>query len=531
MREGFMKKVSMLLLAAGLFLASAEWAQAIDFKAKGEWVMSFGYGQNGNFQGKYKGHSPTGFMPGQDDFEAVQRVRLQLDAVASEALSGTVHFEIGETTWGQNDTGGALGADRNIMELKSAFLDWMVPDSTIKVRMGIQNITTPAMAAGNSVLNDEVAAVVVTGQVNDNVSLTGFWARPYNDNYVGYTKNGQSGYRASYLDNIDSFGLFVPLTGNGFRLTPWGMYTAIGPNAFRGEVNEKGYPFGNIDNMGAGSSYYMAGMFPVAGARHKDFSDANTARKLSAYGNAWWTGLTGQLSAFDPFNISFELEYGSVTWDDDGRLNRQGWFGALIMEYKLDWGVPGIYGWYGSGDDSNPANGSERLPALDPNNANNFSYFAFDGAPYIERCAVIGNNMAGTWGIGARLNNFSFVEDLSHIVRINYIRGTNSPTMAKKMSLSGLWANGNSLEPNNIGNGLGLGMPGMYMTSKDSALEVGTTNNYQLYENFSINLEAAYIAIWLDTSNSVWGARHRNNQSIPQTKDAWNVNVSFAYSF
>lgn len=513
------------------FLGCALPAGAIDFHVKGQWIMSFGYGANGTFEGKYRGHSPTGWSQGQDNFEATQRVRLHLEAVASEFLSGSVYFETGDTTWGQNSTGGALGADQSIVELKNAYIDFAVPDTTVKIRMGLQNITTPSMASGNSVLNDDVAAVVVNAAINENIGVTAFWARPYNDNYSGWNHRGIRNYRQSFLDNLDAVGLMVPWTSDGLSLTPWGMYAAIGPNTFRNAVSDASYPFGNIDNMGAGSSYYMAGMFPAGGARHKNFGDANTARKLTSYGNAWWAGLTGQVSLLDPFSATFDFEYGAVTWEDNGRLNRQGWFAALLLEYKLEWGTPGLYGWYGSGDDSNPANGSERLPALDPNNANNFSYFAFDGAPYIERYAVVGNNMAGTWGIGARLNNFSFMEDLSHIVRVNYIRGTNSPTMAKKMSLAGLWSNGTELTPNSIGNGGALGMPGMYLTSEDSALELGSTNSYQMYENFCVNLEAGYVFMWLNTGKSVWGARHRKGESIPGINDAWNVNVSFVYSF
>ena len=52
-----------------------------------------------------------------------------------------------------------------------------------------------------------------------------------------------------------------------------------------------------------------------------------------------------------------------------------------------------------------------------------------------------------------------------------------------------------------------------------------------MYDNFSISLEADYIALWLDTSTSAWGARHKESKSIPQTKDAWNINASFVYSF
>lgn len=526
-----MLRVASLLLAAGMLLIGCGDVWAIEFKMNGSWVMSFGYGENGQFQGSYNGNSPVGWGQGQDSFEATQRIRLKLDAIASENLSGTVQFEIGDTTWGQSSTGGALGADGAIVELMAAYVDWAIPDTDARTRMGIQNIMTPAMASGNSVLNDQVAAVVINYKINDELGLTGFWARPYNDNYPGVTRDGLSGYRAGYLDNVDAFGLMIPYTGDGVSLTPWGMYAMLGPNTFRGNVGDNGYPFGNISNLGAGSPYYMAGMFPAGGARHKDFSNANTASELTSYGSAWWGGLTGSFTNFDPLNVSFDFEYGAVNWEDNGRLNREGWFASLLLEYKAEWGVPALYGWYGSGDDANPSNGSERLPALDPNNANNYSYFAFDGAPWIERCAVIGNNMAGTWGIGARVSNLSFIENLTHIVRVNYIGGTNSPTMAKKMSLAGLWTNGNELDFNNLGSGAALGMPGIYMTKLDSALELGSTSNYQMFENFSICLEAAYVFLWLDTSESVWGARHRRGEHIPSVKDAWNINTSFVYSF
>ena len=537
-----MKKIATLLLAAGLVFGAATGASAIDFKAKGQWIMSFDYGQNGKFVGKENGRTPTGFNGKEDDFEARQRVRLQLDAVASESLSGTVYFEIGDSIWGQSSTGGALGADGKIVELKQAYIDWMVPETDLKVRMGIQNITTPAYASGNSVLNDDVAGIVANYQVNEMVGITAFWARPYNDNFAGYTdKDGHNGWRANYMDNMDAVGLLVPLTFDGAKVTPWGMYAAVGPNTFRNATTEKNadgtWPdkmtdnwVGNLSNMGPGNGYVNSGLFPVGGARHRDFSNANNvaSRKLSTYGNAWWGGISADITIWDPFRVAFDFEYGSVTWEDDGRLNRQGWFATLLAEYKLDWATPGLYGWYASGDDSNPANGSERMPSLDGNNTNKYSNFAFDGDPYIARDAVIGHNMAGTWGIGARLKDMSFVENLKHTFRVNYIGGTNSLTMAKKMSKAGLWANGD-----NLGGfeGWSGGHDGLYLTTGDSALEFGLSNYYKMYDNFTISLEADYIALWLDTSSSAWGARHKEGKSIPQTKDAWNINASFVYSF
>ena len=127
-----MKKLMTLALAAAMMLGAATGASAIDFKAKGQWIMSFDYGQHGDFRSNQDGRPGFG-KKSEDEFEARQRVRLQLDAVASEALSGTVFFEIGDQVWGQNDNGGALGADGKVVELKRAYIDWMVPQTGVHI--------------------------------------------------------------------------------------------------------------------------------------------------------------------------------------------------------------------------------------------------------------------------------------------------------------------------------------------------------------------------------------------------------------
>lgn len=123
-----MKKIIRVLLAAALVLGAAQQAAAVDFKAKGVWLANFQYGQNGNFTNK--GHS--GYDNSEDEFEARSRVRLQLDAVASENLMGEVYFEIGKSIWGKGDNpqgGAAMGADGTIVKVKRAFLDWTVPST------------------------------------------------------------------------------------------------------------------------------------------------------------------------------------------------------------------------------------------------------------------------------------------------------------------------------------------------------------------------------------------------------------------
>ncbi|CAK7023323.1 MAG: hypothetical protein DESF_00968 [Desulfovibrio sp.] len=524
-----MKKIATLLLAAGLVFSAATGASAIDFKAKGQWIMSFDYGMNGNFTG---GNGQTGYNGKEDEFEANQRVRLQLDAVASESLSGTVFFEIGKNTWGKssndsngNGGGGALGADSSeVIKLKNAYLDWIVPQTDLKVRMGIQGMALPSFTTGSNVFNDDVAGITAAYQFNENVGVTALWARPWNDNYSN--KFDHNGNHNNFMDNVDVAALLVPLTFDGVKVTPWVMYAALGPNAFRGlDSKEKDGYFNNF--AGTSGKYPRAGMVPAGGARHKDGSYASN--RLGEYGNAIWAGLTGEVTMFDPIRIAWDFNYGSASYDQS-RLNRSGWLASLLAEYKLDWAIPGIYGWYGSGDSNDPADGSGRMPSLSVNNNNNgFSNFAFNGNPYIAREATLGYSMAGTWGVGARLKDMSFLEDLKHTFRVNLIGGTNSPSMAKKLVRNGVAANG-ALDTTVHAGANNLGMDPLYMTTMDYAMEIGLTNSYQMYENFTVMLDAAYLATWLDQSRSVWGNSKMNGKS-DEVRDPWNVNLSFVYSF
>ena len=509
MKEGIiMKKLMTLALAAAMMLGAATGASAIDFKAKGQWIMSFDYGMHGNF-GESKAKNNSGFGKHEDEFEARQRVRLQLDAVASEALSGTVFFEMGDQIWGQDSTGGALGADGKVVELKRAYIDWMVPQTDLKVRMGIQGIALPSFTTNASqIMDDDVAAISLNYQFNENVGLTAFWARPYNDN-AGYYKNSDFGgtqYK-NYMDNMDMFAVLLPLTFDGVKVTPWVMYAAMGPGMFD-----------NAKDPGNAWGRASAGM--QSGFKGTDWNDS--------YGNAFWAGVTGEVTYWDPFRIAWDVNYGSASYEDQ-KMNREGWLASLLLEYKLDWGTPGLYGWYGSGDDSNPKNGSERMPVVSANGNNGFSNFAFNGNPYIAREGVLGTNMTGTWGIGARLKDVSFLEDLKHTLRVNFMGGTNAPKMAKyirdygnpyaKHGVSDVARYATAYDP-------------MYLTTDDTALEIGLTNTYKMYDNFTVMLDASYVALWLEDSRSVWGKNPgRGALGGDGVYDAWNVNLSFVYSF
>ena len=496
-----------LLTLARCFLLAAlvGWgvqpAAAVEFAARGVWINMLEYGDGGSFVKKdRRGNSVTGWGRwGEDDFEARTRVRLQLDAVASEALSGSIYFEIGAATWGRASKGGALGTDgSNITKVKHAYLDGLIPGTAIRARLGLQRIFLPDYTSeASQVFDGDVAGISVSVPFNETVGLTAFWARPFNDNWT---------------DDGTDYATF-----DGLRLTPWAMLGMVGDNAFR-----------------AGNDYYGSGYGTgISPAWYALRNDRVGRHAMYAYGTAFWAGLTGDITAVDPFRLAWSANYGSF---DSGvqALNRSGWYASLLAEYTLDWGTPGIYGWYSSGDDGNPRNGSERLPSFDYNNesTSGFSGFGTLGTWTIGRDAVLGYTLAGTWGIGARIRDLSFMDKLSHTIRVNFYNGTNAPRMAR-------YIKGELDAPGRTGFSYGNDFynlntnGGIYLTQKDYAAEFGLMSSYQIYDNLRLLVEANYIALWLDQSFTVWGGFSKNgvHTSANSLEDAWNVNISAIYRF
>lgn len=519
-----MKKLCTLLLAAGLVFGAATGASAIDFQAKGQWLMGFTGSDTALIYKKNKGNGNK-ITNTDDKFQAVQRVRLQLDAVASESLSGTVYFEIGNTNWGKASQGGALGADSSsIIKLKRAYIDWMVPETDLKFRMGIQGVTLPNVAGGSAIMDTDAAAITANYKFTDNVSLTALWARPLNDNFNGKKYNADGDVisdrsnRANYLDNLDLFALMVPVTLDGFSITPWAMLGMKGANSMEGIDKWQGRSDDETFGTSDGNLHYS--LYPYPGLAGRD----NIGGTSKGYGTLFWAGLPFSITAFDPLNIEVDLNYGYSEamgryWASKNGVakrsstERQGWLAKALVEYKMDWGVPGIFGWYGSGDDGNPRNGSERMPSVVP--LNTFTSFMGDGNygwVWNDYCL----DYAGTWGVGLQIRDMSFVEDLSHTFRVAYWGGTNSTGMVKYMSDSYAWNDGWG------------SLTGPYLTTNDGLLEFNLVNNYKMYENFDINLELGYVANFVD--NDTWKKAGARNTTF-QKQDAWKAQLVFAYSF
>ena len=208
-----MKRLMTLLLAAGLVLGATSAAKAVDFKMTGLWQNRVSFADR-NFE-KHNGD---------DKMRAATRLRTQIDVIASESLKGVLFLEMGDQNWGRADQGASLGTDGKIIKVRYSYVDWVIPQTDAKVRMGLQNFSLPGFISNNPILGGgaaDGAGITLSGQFTENVGASLFWLRAENDN------NGE--YRGNPSSNaMDFVGLTVPMTFDGVKVTPWGMYGAVG---------------------------------------------------------------------------------------------------------------------------------------------------------------------------------------------------------------------------------------------------------------------------------------------------------------
>jgi len=494
-----MKKLLTLFLAAGMTLTAAHGASAVELKVDG--LYDFSFTGTSNMSGS------RSFMDSSDHrhnmkrelrdrhFDALQRLRLGMEFVMGEQLSAYYQAQIGTFAWGgpykggkkAESDGGALATRAANVTTRLAYLDWMVPQTSIHVRMGQQPFALPAYVAGSPILDDPAAGVAISSPVCDWLDLSGFWIRAVSDPW----KNAYGEHDFDSTD-VDLFGLVADMKFDAFRLTPWVS------------VGHGGKNFSQVSNTGPTSS----GILPFNGMDRLSWNNGVLESTLAPSSSTiWFAGFSGEYKPFDPLRLALDFYY-SATENSHASTERNGWYVAGLAEYKMPWFVPTLVAWYATGDDSNPANGSEQPLTLsggfDPGAR---SYFdgRFNIANTIDKC-----DAGGTWGVSAQLNRVSFLTDLYHDFAVTYFQGTND----KKMPFEINHRYGGEVSPAD------------YLTSKDFIIEVDFNTSYHIYKNLIAVLELSYL--FQDLDGNVW--RNADNQKA-DFSDAWSASLSFRYKF
>ncbi|WP_461210187.1 outer membrane homotrimeric porin [Desulfocurvus sp. DL9XJH121] len=440
-----MKRFLVLALVLS-FVLGATMANAKEMNFKANFEQSLEWLDNSNFfeQGD---DANDGDRNSEDDFNANQRVRMYFEYVDSETLRGVVGFEI-DTRWGEAN-GGQLGTDGVDVEVKHAYVDFNV--GNVAFRTGLQPLAFPSAVAGSPIWDDDVAGIVASYKFNDMVSLTVGWARLLD-------LNAADAGSASTNDEIDAFTAIMPITGDGWSLTPYVVYAAIGSGGYNAADPVK--------------SLY--------------------SENATAWGDnldAWWGGGAFTLTMFDPFVFSADLIYGSVDGDTSDRNDRAGWFFAAELDYKMDMVTPGLVFVYGTGNDDDTTDGSEAMPNLS-GGGGNFSGFGlttmgFDGSHWTTTSGALlpGNNgNYGLWALGLTFKDFSLLENLSQTFTVVYGQGTNDADGIKGKTMVD-----------------STGAASIYgLSDEDSFWEVELLSEYALYENLSLWSELNYVSVDLD---------------------------------
>jgi hypothetical protein len=497
-----MKRLQCVVLAAIMALGSVGAAGAVDIKAKGTWDFVFGWVDNQDFNDQ----------DGEDDFRARQRMRTQFNFVVSESLQGALHFEIGTLDWGRTsaaakDTdgktvvaangpggsaGGAIDTDGINIKTKHAYVDWLIPSTDVSVRMGLQPLVLPnATKRGNPILNSDVAALAVTAPLTEQVALTAVWARPFN-------QNNEEDEDYNSADEVDIFGLILPITLDGVKITPYAAYSSIG----------------------AASGFYEYAMGASGGGGGSNRNGGDFVNNDSA--NVWWGGLALEVTAFDPLTFGLDVMYGhhdeielEGTSGDRLEFETEGWLIAATVDYKLDWGSVGLFGWYSTGDDDDYGKNGEleggHLPVIGFDTGFGFGSFGYGSAVVNSSLlgyGALGSTSLGTWGLGLQAANWSFVDKLDHTLRFIYYRGTNDSEVVERF--------GSDI--------LDLKYSGetVYLTDEDQAFEINFVNTYKIYDNLTAVVDISWIH--LDMDEDVWGDDYKED-------DAWKAQLLLRYAF
>jgi len=248
------------------------------------------------------------------------------------------------------------------------------------------------------VLNDRLPAIVLGFPVGDVGKAALVYARPFRSTDI--SRIGAADPDDKYADHnsVDAFAALADLNFGTFSLAPYIAYVKAG----YAEANTNAVP------------YYTG-----YGTDKKDAT-------------AIVIGAAFKISPIQNLNIGFDAIYGSASGSKDevGGVDTAGFLVGLSVDYKLDFGTPGFFCWYGSGSKEDKIDDDSKagvLPLIGPDGGIAKMRFATHYTPRIMEGSsydVAARNGVGTMGIGVQLANVKSMDKLNHTFRIGYIKGT-----------------------------------------------------------------------------------------------------------
>ncbi|MEF3697338.1 outer membrane homotrimeric porin [Desulfolutivibrio sp.] len=475
-----MRRIVICLLVVLLCPAASALA-GLDVKMAGDLRVYGIFFQNRNFTG----WNATGTAT-EDTLQIYQRFRIRTDFITSDDLKFRLGFMVTDTAWGT----GTYTADAAQVSIQvyQAYLQFKWPDTKIQFTVGLQPLSLPqspvfydSVVLASKKETKSTAGIVITAPlIEDTLALN-----------LGFIRRTDAGAfdatTTQAADELDLYFLTLPITLDGFDITPWAMAGVIGQGASLSSSVRAG--------LRSGGSY----LTPTG------YQDSQNL--------GLWAGASVVIDALDPIVFQADAIYGQTAMGDAARNRRHGsFFDAAVQYTGLSFVTPEIGVWWSSGEDSDLTNGSERIPVISPNfgMANSFLFpcnqdFSNDN---------MGIDVTGSMGATLAFENLSFFEKLSHIISLTAMTGTSSPR-GMRLAVAASGGNGNYLTM------------GKTLAEGEWLLGLTFDSKYMIYENLALTLETG----WANLSGakaSIWNTPRNYTRMI---NDAWKVALGFKYTF
>lgn len=478
-----MKRMIMLAALAAFVIGFATTASAIvDVKASGSW-RAYGAWTSNLDMIEVDDDDTAGLNDGEDKFSVLMRARTAFQFIANENLRGVWQVEIGTDNWGDTTVGNAGGGgfalgsdDIGFLENKHLYLDFTIPNTEINILAGILPLALPGGRPGNPVLDDDVAALVISTPLFDGVGLLGGWARAFDLD----TASSDDATDTS----LDVVFAAVPLDFDWLTMAPYFAYAYTGDN-FAYELT---------------AAYTDYTQIP-AGLVSQNATVLNTDSDHDEDLDVWWLGTNFGLN-FDPFSIQGHVVYGDLDgWEN---MDRSGWEFDIALSFSgFDFMTPTLWFAYTSGEDDNGSDNdndgdsgggeSERLPVLSNGLAvGNFwrgGGITGEGGNDRAGAATAGDAFLGFYAIGLDIEDISFVDGLTHSLHFAHFWGNNDNEIGTEWTeeFSGA-APGAAANP--YGNGV---VYGGTLLDDESVTEYVFTTTYQMYDQLQLILDIGYL--------------------------------------
>ncbi len=530
-----MKRFTWIAMILALVMVTATAASAAELKARGQvqiWARAV---DNWDFEKSSSRHNAMSY---EDDFTIDERARLYFDFIANENLKFVLQLQIGSGSWGQD--GFALGQGdartntSTTIKTRQAYLDFNVPDSKVNVKAGFFTLILPGYVGDSAILNEETSALVVTAPIIDNaLSLLVGYARLYDGSNANNTNNAVTGTKSGYglRDEFDAAILALPVKTAGFEATPFFVYGWAGKDSLNDDILAYRSSANTLNDSGI-----VRGLL-TPGARLSGTNPYSFQNDL----NAWWGGLAAKLTMFDPIWMALDFNYGSLSgggvpnadtgtvWDNKHVNDRAGWLVDFAIGYNgLDYMKPKLYFVYTSGEDSDPTNGSERMPTLSQQMLYTPMWLGNSLSSSVGTMGAPtrgGSEHMGFWLAALAIEKIQSMDKLSHDFTLAYIRGTNSASL---LTSPQMLAGGG----NRAFGGLFNYLPGHFLTTKDSLVEIDLNTSYQIFQELKAVMEAGYIfqSINKNLWNSYMSGVNGGDFDL-KTSNAFKCMVGLVYDF